>query len=544
MTTCPSQIESRPLRAPQEDRAVLVDPPFGEVGPLVKRNVDLRAEHDYDFQGRSLAELSRQARSELLREARRWTAAYRNIGSSPAEPAGLIFLAGHQPQLFHPGVWLKNFALGRLAQWHGAVAVNLLIDSDTVRSTALRVPGGSVIEPKIEMIPFDRPGPTVPYEERRIVDRELFGRFGRRVAERIAPLIADPLIRTYWPLAEQRMRETDNLGACLAQSRHRLEAEWGLETLEGPQSRVCLAEPFCWFAAHLLAQLPRLWEVYNEAVGQYRRAHRIRSAAHPVPDLSADGRWLEAPLWIFSADDPRRRPLFACHRRDRVVLSDRRGLEIGLPLVPDGDAAAAVERLMELPARGVKIRCRALITTLWARLVLGDLFVHGIGGAKYDQITDVLIKRFFGLRPPGFMVLSATLHLPIERPRASVEQARAIRQGLRELVYHPERYINGVEGDLVGVWKGPAELIATKLRWIRTPQTPRNARARCRAIRHVNEALQPWVEARRARLQRLQAHTARLLQAERLLAWREYGFCLYPERTFRGFLCGLLPKNA
>ena len=72
-----------------------------------------------------------------------------------------------------------------------------------------------------------------------------------------------------------------------------------------------------------------------------------------------------------------------------TVLSDRQAVEIRLPLTPDGDAARAVEQLADWGRRGVKIRSRALITTLWARLVLGDLFLHGIGGAKYDQVTDL-----------------------------------------------------------------------------------------------------------------------------------------------------------
>ena len=111
-------------------------------------------------------------------------------------------------------------------------------------------------------------------------------------------------------------------------------------------------------------------------------------------------------------------------------------------------------------------------------------------------------------------------------------------------MYHPERYIGGTDGERMGVSEDPAELIATKARWIQTPQTPQNARTRCRAIRRVNEALQPWVEPQRKRLQQLQAQTTRTLQAERVWAWRGYGFCLHPEKTFRGFLRALLPKNA
>jgi hypothetical protein len=544
MTTRSTPIEYRRLRAPPEDRAALVDPPFERVAAVADENVQLRAGQDYDFQGLSLAEVCVQARRELLCEARRWVAAYRDVDSSGTDQAGLIFLAGHQPELFHPGVWLKNFALDTLARRHGAMAVNLLIDSDTVRGTALRVPGGSVAEPRIEAIPFDLPEPRIPYEARRIVDRRMFGDFGRRVAEQIAPLIPDPLIEAYWPLARERTQQTDNLGACLAQSRHQLEGQWGSQTLEIPQSRICESEPFCRFVAHLLARLPQLWKTYNEVVCEYRRVHRTRSTTHPVPDLGVDGEWLEAPLWVFSAEDPQRRRLFARQCGHQVLLSDRNRLAVGLPLTPEGDAARAVERLGELKRQGVKIRSRALITTLYARLVLGDLFLHGIGGAKYDQVTDLLMERFFGLHLPRFMVLSATLHLPIERPRVDGGQPREIRQQLRRLTHHPERYIDAAHGDWAENRPWPTELIAEKARWVQTPQTSQNARSRCRAIRGINQALQPWVDGRRGQLLQREAQATRALQAEQLLACREYAFCLYPEKTLRGFLRGLLPKSA
>jgi len=566
-----TQINNRRLRAPREDRAVLIAPPFGQVADMVAENVRLRGQQDYDFQGRSLVQLSQLARRELLDAARRYTTAYRDtslweatpvadggtvhggsatgvasysptssaaISATPlAQPEPLIFLAGHQPQMFHPGVWLKDFALGALAKQHGAIAVNLVVDSDTLSTPLLRVPGGSVSEPQTELIPFDRPEPAIPFEQRRIEDREMFATFGRRVADRIAPLVADPLVEQYWPLVLSRAEETDNLGMCLSQARHQMEGRWGLQTLEVPQSLVCAGEAFQWFMAHLLAQLPRFREVYNEAVRDYRRRHRIRSAAHPAPELAEDGPWLEAPLWVWTAANPWRRRLFAQFNSNEILLSDRHSWQSRLPLGPDGDAAAAVAKLLELQQEGVKICSRALVTTLWARLVLGDLFIHGIGGAKYDEVTNLLIERFFGVQPPGLMILSGTLHLPIERHRATADDARAIQRELREMTYHPERFLKGSQ-------EVPRDPLLNKKTWIETPQTPQNAQQRCRAIRQANESLQPWLADRRRQLVARQAETARLLEAENILAWREYAFCLYPESTVRGFFAGLLPKNA
>ena len=531
------QLSRRRLRAPQEDRAALIEPPLEQVADLVERNRRNRDQHDCDFHGRSLAEIARLARAELHAATQRWTAEYRSVPSEPHDPAGPIYLAGHQPQMFHPGVWFKNFALGHLARRHGTTAVNLIVDNDTLSDVSLRVPGGSASEPRALQIAFDRPDPKIPYEERTIQDRELFAGFQQRVLEQIGPLVADPLITQYWPLVRARAEHTDNLGACLAQARHELEGRWGLETLEVPQSRVCATESFQWLTAHLLARLPEFRLTHNEAVRQYRRVHRIRSVSHPVPELAEQGPWLEAPFWVWTADQPRRRRLFARVAGDEIILSDGQVWEIRLPLQADGDAGRAVQRLLELQHEGVRIRSRALITTLWARLALGDLFIHGIGGAKYDQVTDVLIERFFRLDPPRILVVSATLHLPIERPGISTDDIRVATRELRELEHHPERYLGGVEGV-------PVDLILAKRRWIDTPQTRENAQERCHAIRAVNAALQPWLDPRRGRLLERQAQAIRRLQAEEVLASREYAFCLYPEPTLREFLRQLLHKIA
>ncbi len=540
MSSLPRQLEYHRYRAPREDHAAMIDPPWGEIDGLVAQNVQSRARYDYDFGGRSFADLSHDARRELLRLAVRWTSAYRDPGPLASASPDIMFLAGHQPRLFHPGVWLKNFALSELAARHGAAAVNLIVDSDTVKSAALRVPGGTASAPSTEMVPLDRTEPSLPYEDRRIEDREVFTDFGRRAAQRIEPLVPDPMVRDFWPTVLARAAETDNLGICLAQARHQWEARWGCRTLEVPQSWVCSAPSFCWFAAHLLSQLARFRQIHNEALDEYRRVHHLRSPAQPIPDLAEEDGWLEAPFWVWTPAEPRRRPLWALHRNGAVELSDRQGLRAELP----GDPARAAARLLELGQDGVRIRSRALITTLWARLVLGDLFLHGIGGAKYDQVTDLVIERFFGLAPPGFVVISATLLLPIERHRVSADDGRAIAHQLRELTYHPEKFVDSTAQRVDGQDADPTPLIAAKTRLIQTAPTPETARTRCRAIREVNERLQPWVAQRRRQLQERQAAVATALRAETVLGWREYGFCLYPEQTLQEFFVGLLPRSA
>lgn len=526
MTLMGEACEHRPLRAPRENGGRLIDPPLDAVSDIIAQNAVATVESDYDLQGRPLAQLAAQARAELVEAAWRYTTTYRDAPRPDQQASQRVLVAGHQPQLFHPGVWFKNFALSALARQHGAVAVNLAIDSDTIKTASLRVPSGTPRAPRAEMVPFDRASAEIPYEQRPIVDRQCLESFGRRAAETISPLVADPLLREFWPLVVERARHCDNLGQCLAQARHQQEGQWGATTLEIPQSQVCSLPAFRWFASHLLARLPRLWEQYNRSVADYRRANHVRSNAHPVPDLAIEGDWLEAPFWIWDRDNPRRRRLFVRQRGDEIVLADRLGLERALPLSPEGDAQRAVDALAELADAGICLRTRALITTLFARLFLGDLFLHGIGGAKYDQVTDLLIERFFGLKPPGYLTLTATLRLPIDYEVVTADDARRVHQQLRELAYHPERRVNGDDGQV-------ATLLRQKQSWIDLPRTYDNAIARHQAITSVNRQLQDWLgEERRALVER-RDHIAQAARAQAILNSREYAFCLYPPQLLQ-----------
>lgn len=531
------------VRAPREHGGTLIEPPLSAVGSLIASNRRERDGVQCHVLGRPLADLARQARNELLEAARQATSQYRDVPALPAD--GPILLAGHQPQLFHAGVWFKNFVLGGLASAHGGVGINLVIDSDTLRSPAIRVPGGTIEQPTAQAIAFDAPGPQIPFEERAILDRSLFGSFGDRAAREIAPLVADPLLRQYWPLVIERSRATGNLGASVAQARHVLEGAWGLATLELPQSRICTLPSFYWFAAHLLAELPRLHEVYNRSLVEFRRAHGVRSKNHPAPELDADGDWLEAPFWMWSEADPRRRRVFVRRQADRLLLADRAGTELELPCSPSSDGSQAVQVLSELAGRRIKLRTRALITTLWARLALSDLFLHGIGGAKYDQLTDLILERFFGVPAPTYLTVTATLRLTAPSPSQwDVADVHNVDHQLRDLAYHPERWLDRHPGEVPPEERNQAgQLRQSKAHWIATPQTRENARQRCREIHAANNALASWTQRLHAQLV---SHRETALNRERaaaILSSREFAFCLFAPETLRNFLLEFLASR-
>ncbi len=548
MTAVQSIVQPHAPKAPKQDRAVVTSAPLEDVPRLIETNRRFaERQQSIDLHGRSLAQISSAARRHLLASALRYTRQYRDVaepkfmgvpqGQPPGEQGPVshpLFLAGHQPQLFHPGVWFKNFTLEKLAARHGGVAVNLVIDSDAVKEHALRVPGGSLEQPEVRSIPFDLAGPALPYEERQVFDRALFRSFAVRALPWLKSLVPEPMLADFWPLAEQRLQATGNLGEALSQARHIWEARWGSQTLELPQSAICESEAFHWFSAHLLAHLPRFWRIFNDALVEFRQQNKLRSATHPVPNLTSHDDWLEAPLWMWTPADPRRRPLFARQAGDRLQLTDRQGWQTTLPLSPDSSAERAAAALSGLAEAGVKIRTRALLTTLWARVSLGDLFLHGIGGAKYDQLTDRLICRFLGLQPPRYLTVSATLLLPVTQDKPSADSARDLDQWERELLYHPEKFLDAAQ--LSAAQRADAErLVANKQVLLHEVPTPGHGRDRHRGLRAMNEQLQPFLANVRQQLDHRRTLLAEQQRRQSILGSREYAFCLYPADTLRDF---------
>lgn len=529
------------LRAPSTDGGLLATPSLDEIGPLLDANIQRPSSWDYDFQGRPLAAVRDLTRRELTAAARRFLSSQGVSPSGPGSAAALdpsapLIVTGHQPELFHPGVWVKNFAAAAMANQRGGVALNLIVDDDIPKSSSIRVPRVENGRTTFRRIEFDRWEGEAPYEELPVHDEALFASFGERVEKSLQGLIADPLIRDFWPQVAH-YRETEvPLGLRMALGRRRLEASWGVSNLEIPLSRVCQTEGFYWFACHLLAHLPRYLRIHNEALNEYRALYGIRSKNHPVTALARQGDWLEAPFWIWRAGGSRRRPLFVRQDKRAILLriADEDEPFWELPLAEDREASPAVERLKELEATPIRVRTRALTTTMFLRMLFGDLFIHGIGGAKYDELGDEITRRFMDFDPPGFLTMSMTAWLGLAVHSTSQSALTSIDQEIRSLIYNPDRHL------VEPMDNGQRELVERKAAVVaREPEIARERLGRFREIRAINDALFPFVEGRIEELRRRRQKVAAQLAANRVARNREFSLVLHSRERLLELMGGV-----
>lgn len=496
-----------PLRAPREHGQIFAVPGLDQVGTILERN---RQQLTADILGQRAT-----ARQQVLRISSDY---HREAGEVvPDSSHDVWIVAGHQPELFHPGVWFKNFVLHQLARKHGAMSLNLIIDTDAAKPAFLHVPNGD----RLARVPFDRSNIDSPYEESAVLDEQTFAELPAKIDALAESWGFEPMLFDFWREAMSHVKRTSLIGERFVAARRAFERRFGVVQHEVPMSRVCQTLAFASFVGHILGELPRFHAIYNQTVEDYRRAHGIVNRSHPVPDLAEDGDWLEAPFWAWRPGQSRRARLFFRYVGREWTL--RIGTGESLTITP-GDTGA----LAEVCAHRWKVRPRALTTTMFARLFLGDLFLHGIGGGIYDELTDRIIERFWTVPAPAYLIVSATLLLPLPRFPDATREVQTLWRRLRDMQYQPERFVTG-DG-------GADDLVRSKQAWIaRDVATHAERVQRFEALREINFRLQSYVAAEHESTRAALVRRRREVGCDDVAARRDYAFCLYPEAMLREF---------
>ena len=213
-------------------------------------------------------------------------------------------------------------------------------------------------------------------------------------------------------------------------------------------------------------------------------------------------------------------------------------LRVELPISLDTPPSKWVDALSRMEEHALRLRPRAIMTTLIARLLVADVFVHGIGGSAYDEITDDIVHSLTGCQPPRHAVVSGTLRLPLETQfpelskRRPLAELAEVHRTLRDLEFHPECHLEPLSGQPEAV----RDLITEKRRWIDTSPTATLARRRCHEIRATNTRLAYYTQSVRQQLLDRVGPLAASIRAEKILQTRDFPWCFFPENQLQEFL--------
>ncbi|MDR7427283.1 MAG: hypothetical protein QN152_09055 [Armatimonadota bacterium] len=512
-----------PLEIPERSGEVVLVPPAADLVEVARENRDRLGMEELLLGGTPLQELRRQARQEVLALGRAYSAA---LGAGPVPEGELLLATGHQPVFPHPGIWVKYLLLDRLAA-RGHTGLAVVVDSDAMEQVGVDVPSrhASFLERRREVL--RTAAPEEPYEGQAAPGGAEWSDFLQRIDRHVRSLESEAVRRPWEAFRALPPPAARDYPAFVTALRRRYEGP--RRYLDVPLSAACESVAFRAFFLHIAAGAARFLEVHNAHLQAYRGRQRIRTEAQPFPDLQREGELIELPFWTLAGG--RRRRLFLDGRRRalRVAGGEREG-EWSFPNHP------ADPRFAHL-----RLRPRALTLTAFLRLLVVDLFIHGISGGRYDRVTDAVIADFFGIAPPHYAVASATLHLPLGQAANPEATRRSLQRLLLQARHNPERLLTAPTAR-------QEALVAQKWELIRRLEAPgltrRERRAATQSIRALNaqlcaalaDRIAAWEEA----LRTMEQHSAPSDAA----TYRGYPYFLYEREQVEALVTRMLEGGA
>jgi len=394
-------------KAPADDGQILLWPHPSEL---------IRQTHEnHQRLSTSQARVQNKPLAELRRSMRAW------IGHASEDQP--LVATGHQTELYHTGVWVKNVLIDTVAAKVNGEGYHVSVDTDEPKHLQLRWLGGSAPvtdDPNLSTAAWsgllDAPSPA------HIQEAEA------AFAQDAAKWDFEPLTPEFLRSLRRLAMETPALPNAVTSASHEMEWGLGLRHHSLLASPIWMSGPFMAFVHHILSRPAEFAHAYNHALANYRRENKVKTPTRPMPDLTVSESVCEVPFWLDRLDVGKRQRAQVQRIADRWVLKIDEAREFTF----DPTSERAPELLLRwMRDNQVRLSPRAIPLTMFFRLFIADQFVHGIGGGRYDQVTDRIIASFFKIEPPAFSVTTATLYFPMSVHRQRACLPCVMQQGHR-----------------------------------------------------------------------------------------------------------------
>ncbi|MCL2647749.1 MAG: hypothetical protein FWD61_12185 [Phycisphaerales bacterium] len=492
---------------PRKHGQVLVEPGYGVLVEAMR-------------EGGKRNEMRKAAREHFLEAAKKWARAIGVEGPDAQMLEKKWVITGHQVEFYHAGVWAKVIAADEVTRRVEGVAFDLLVDHDVVDHLGVDVPAYESEKWRRVMVAWDE-ATALSADSIETPNVKQFEAWDAKIA-------SHPLTRTdSMAMVLASLRDGvrgENYVRWMSGARRKFERAMGLTVHHVPTSLMCEMPEWWMFVWQWAINADQWTRIYNEELGAYRKRQGIKNDHHPMPDLvrkEGDGDVFELPFWIYRRGEARQRLML---RKDGEKVF----------MLHDG-VAYEFNSLFTLHHSDLLVRPRALTLTMFVRLFLADLFVHGIGGALYDQITDGLLAKLFGQQLP-YACVSAAWLLPLGEGGQPLENGGEINQLLSQrhhLLHNPQLAIDPSTAEVAqrqALIRKIAESLATARRGKKAFE---QRRQRFEQLHAMNEALHAKAPDILRKLDVQIAECRRARERNKVLLWREYFFGLHTMASLR-----------
>jgi len=347
------------------------------------------------------------SRNELVNIAARYT---KMLGLPVADLKGTaeLIVTGHQPNWHHCGIFAKTIVADKFAGQINGTAIQLVLEHD-ICNTSMPVPAaGDDGVVKLETIPLERKRQNIPLEFRFVPAGEQLIKFVNTASRACENSFCSNL----WEADVSKIIDSSwscrNIADIITQLQARLSAALGIEVIYLPVSLISQSDSFFRFVSTVISDAARFGSVYNRAIKNKRLSENLKQS-ETVRPLKIDylNNVIELPFWLLRKTGK---------RSSLYVSIDDKNIRLGTSDTTIGTIDSSKNKKQQLrqilKKNNCSIRPKAVTLTLFTRLHLADLFVHGTGAVNYEYITDHLIKNHYKISNVNFGVATATMTLP------------------------------------------------------------------------------------------------------------------------------------
>jgi hypothetical protein len=314
-----------------------------------------------------------------------------------------VFSTGHQPELFHPGILWKDIFLSKISQKHNAIPIHFIVDTDVKefiyfsvneKSKGLQISRFEYIDnAKKVFYKSELPEEIQKKIENLLLkEKNILSKFlpNDRI-EYVKEILEEYLSGIKKKIPIYQLNET---------IRQKILSNYKIDIPSFPISELLDFPEYKTFYQKISLDKSNFIQSYNTQLQKYRLEHKIKNAAQPLPDLDPN----ELPFWKLHSDGTREK----------------------------------IQKIQE----GDTILPRAITLTMFLRMFTCDLFIHGRGGGRYEEISDGIIREYFQFEASPHIVASATMHLPIKSPfEGTIADEKELQKSLRDINHSPEKFL-------------------------------------------------------------------------------------------------------
>jgi len=500
------------LEIPSEKNTIFVSPEYSNWQRMLESNIATGSGE------------KATARGELLRIACTYTSQLLPESCSQQQNVNLI-VTGHQPIWHHPGILAKNIIASKFARESKGLCIHLVVDHDIGDSDMVLPFSNDDQTLNFVKVSIGKNQRKVPFELRSKPDLKMIN----KLISSIDQNCPDNLCCQLW--AKHLKKHPQIIGALKSEAdvitylQAVLNHALGIEMLYLPSSLMSESNSFLKFAASIIKNYERFADIYNDAISENAIHSKIK-----LLDVNGSGK-TALPLWVVTASGAR---AWVCAKKTnpstiRISTIDKKLGEIDLA----EDMMPQLKSILN--EHQLSLRPKAVTMMLFVRLMLCDLFVHGVGAGSYKKITDFILNNYYGLQKNEAGIATATTALATLKQEAQQYDIKILKRNIRKIHHSPEEYIDEALLKNENIKKA----IKTKISSIRQACDPSKAaqqkqeawaeinKINGKLIRHAQLAIKKFKE--QIQLAKQFQHSAEVLN------YRQFFFGLFSEGFLKDF---------